>query len=96
MHILCTCVYTEVMASPHRINVSLEPHHAEKLSRLAQRTNLQEGTLARALLSNAIDDADPDPRSIVDLLGSIPGAQTRIAEGLADAGADRTIPLGKL
>lgn len=83
-------------SQPNRINVTLDAHYAEKLSQLAQRTNLQEGTLARALLSGALDDADPNPHSIIDLLGSIPGASERISSGLADADAGRTIPLEKL
>ena len=90
-------VYSEVMAGgPHRINVTLDAQQAEKLSRLAQRTNVQEGTLARALLASAIDDADPDPRTILDLLGAIPGAAERIEAGIADADAGHTIPLDQL
>jgi hypothetical protein len=32
------------------------------------------GTLARSLLSAALDEAEPDPATIVALLDSIPGA----------------------
>ncbi|MBS1885970.1 MAG: hypothetical protein JSU06_02170 [Actinobacteria bacterium] len=42
-----------------RINVTLDEAHAEKLARLAERTHVQEGTLARSLLCTALDDADP-------------------------------------
>jgi hypothetical protein len=43
-----------------RLNVTLDEEHAMKLSRLAERTQMQEGTLARSLLSRAIDQADVD------------------------------------
>ena len=32
-----------------RLNVTLDAQYAEKLSRLAERTHAQEGTLARSL-----------------------------------------------
>lgn len=83
-------------AQPHRINVSLDAQHAHKLAALAERTNMQEGTLARALLSSALDDADPAAESVVALLDSIPGAHDRIERGVADAAAGRTIPLDEL
>ena len=44
-----------------RLNVTLDSEHAAKLSMLAERTHVQEGTLARSLLSSALDEADPDP-----------------------------------
>src|SRR2546426_1093827 len=55
-----------------RLNVTLDPEYAEKLARLAERTRTQEGTLARSLLSHALDEADLDPRHAVDLLDGIP------------------------
>ena len=39
-----------------RLNVTLDAQYAEKLSRLAERTHTQEGTLARSLLSQALDE----------------------------------------
>lgn len=84
------------MSAPRRINVTLDAHHAAKLSMLARRTNLHEGTLARALLAGALDEADPDVTSVVDLLARIPGASSRIAAGVEDAAAGRTVPLDDL
>jgi hypothetical protein len=79
-----------------RLNVTLDEESATKLSRLAERTHVQEGTLARSLLSRAIDEADVDPRHVVDLLDGIEGAFQRAAAGLDDARAGRTIPLDRL
>lgn len=72
-----------LMAS--RINLSLDPEYSEKLSRLAERMHLQEGTLAKSLLSTALDGADPDAAHIVQLLDGIPGAYERTQEGIAQA-----------
>ena len=48
-----------------RLNVTLDPEHAARLTRLAERTHGQEGTLARSLLSMASEEADPDPRNML-------------------------------
>jgi predicted transcriptional regulator len=80
----------------NRINVSLDDEHAVRLSQLAERLHVQEGTVARSLLSQALDEVDPEPRQIADLLARIPGAHERIAVGLADLEAGRTIPLDQL
>ena len=61
----------------YRLNLTLDTERAERLRRLAQRTHLQEGTLARSLLSAAIDEADTDPRNVVTLLDGISGAYER-------------------
>jgi len=79
-----------------RINVSLDEEHAARLSRLAERLHVQEGTVARSLLSQALEEVDPDPRQIADLLDRVPGARDRIAAGLADLDAGRTVPLDEL
>ena len=79
-----------------RINVSLDEAHALRLSQLAEQLHVQEGTVARSLLSQALDDLAPEPRQISDLLDRIPGARERIAAGLADFDAGRTIPLDQL
>lgn len=79
-----------------RINVTLEPEYAEKLSRLAQRMHVQEGTLAKSLLSTALDGADPDPEHIVALLDSIPGAYERTMEGIEQARRGEGVPLDEL
>jgi hypothetical protein len=83
-------------ASPKRINVTLDQEHAGKLARLAQRTHVQEGTLARSLLSTALDDADPDATQITELLDAIPGAWERTHEGLAQAARGEGTPLREL
>jgi hypothetical protein len=57
-----------------RVNIVLDEERAVKLRRLAERTHTNPGTIARSLLSTALDQADPDPRTIVDILDGIPGA----------------------
>lgn len=57
-----------------RLNVTLDGPTAEKLTALAARMHVNEGTLARSLLSTAIDEADPDPADLVALLDGIDGA----------------------
>lgn len=79
-----------------RINVTLDSEHAEKLAMLARQNHIQEGTLARSLLSIAIDDADPEAQRITELLDSIPGAWERTQEGLEQARRGETIPLSDL
>lgn len=85
------------MAVPaRRINVTLDEEHAGKLLRLAERTHVQEGTLARSLLSAALDDADPDAARITEVLNAIPGAWERTQEGLAQAARGEGTPLDEL
>jgi hypothetical protein len=84
------------MPAPTRLNVTLAPEYAAKLSRLAERTHVQEGTLARSLLSSALDEADPDPRTITALLDGIPGAYERAQLGLKQVAEGKTIPLDAL
>ena len=79
-----------------RINVTLEPEYAEKLAILAERAHTQEGTLARSLLSQAIDEADIDARTIVQLLDGIPGAFERAERGIEEIRAGKGIPLDAL
>jgi hypothetical protein len=79
-----------------RINVTLEPDYARKLASLAERTHVQEGTLARSLLSSALDDADPDAARITEILDGIPGAWERTQEGLAQAARGEGTPLDEL
>lgn len=79
-----------------RLNITLPAESAEKLARLATRTHVQAGTLARSLLARAIDEADPDARHVAELLDQIPGAWDRIDRGLAQAHAGQTIPLDEL
>jgi hypothetical protein len=79
-----------------RLNVTLDSEHAAKLSMLAERTHVQEGTLARSLLSSALDDADPDPRTITALLDGIPGAFEEAHLGLQQGREGKTVPLDEL
>lgn len=79
-----------------RLNVTLDPEYAARLARLAERMHVQEGTLARSLLSTAIEEADPDARDIVALLDGIPGAYERFQLSIESAQAGRTISLDEL
>lgn len=79
-----------------RINVSLDPEYAEKLAMLAERAHLHAGTLARSLLSQAIDEADIDARSVVEILDGIPGAFERAERGIEQIRAGDGIPLDRL
>ena len=79
-----------------RLNITLDDEQAEKLARLAERMHVQPGTIARSLLSSAIDEADPDSRNVVDLLDGIPGAYERAQLGLRQAKTGQTVPLDEL
>jgi hypothetical protein len=79
-----------------RLNVTLDHAYAAKLAKLAARTHVNEGTLARSLLSQALDEADPDPRHAAALLDGLPRAFERAKQGLEDAKAGRTISLDDL
>ena len=79
-----------------RLNVTLAPEHAAKLGRLAEQAYAQEGTLARSLLSRAIDEADIDSHGMVELLNGIPGALERARLGREQAGSRDTIALDDL
>ena len=80
----------------NRIKVTLDEVYAAKLRRLAERTHTNEGTLARSLLSSMLDEVDPDPRHIADLLDGIPGALERAERGRAQASAGLGTPLDEL
>lgn len=80
----------------NRVNVLLDDEHAAKLYGLADRTYVNAGTLARSLLSTALDQADPDSASVTALLDAIPGAYDRAQQGLADVRADRVVSLDEL
>lgn len=82
--------------SSQRLNITLDEAHAAKLSRLADRVHVNEGTLARSLLSTAIDDADPDAANVVAVLDGIDGAWERAQLGSRQAAAGETIPLDDL
>ncbi|HEU4671382.1 MAG TPA: hypothetical protein VFS32_00615, partial [Candidatus Limnocylindrales bacterium] len=67
-----------------------------KLRRLAERTHTSPGTLARSLLSTALDDADPDPRTITDILDRIPGAWADAMAGSEEIRTGKGIPIDEL
>ncbi len=79
-----------------RLNITLDDEQAQKLVRLAERMHIQPGTIARSLLSSALDDADPDARNVAALLDGIPGALARAELGRAQAQAANTISLDEL
>lgn len=80
----------------NRVNVLLDDEHAAKLHGLADRTYVNAGTLARSLLSTALDQADPDPCTVTALLDAIPGAYDRAQQGLSDVRAGRVVSLDEL
>jgi predicted transcriptional regulator len=77
--------------SSTRVNIVLDEERALKLNRLAERTHTNPGTVARSLLSSALDEADPDPRTITALLDRIDGAWDDAMAGVEDAQAGRTV-----
>jgi predicted transcriptional regulator len=79
-----------------RLNITLDDEPAEKLARLAERMHVQPGTIARSLLSSALDDADPDAGNIVELLDGLPSAYERAQLGLQQAKAGDTVSLDDL
>lgn len=85
------------MSSPQRrVNVTLDAEHALKLRQLAERTHTNEGTLARSLLSTALDEADPDPRNVAALLDAVPGSFDRAALGREQAESGLGISIDQL
>ena len=82
--------------STNRINVSLDDEHAQRLKRLAEQSHAAEGTLARSLLSRAIDDAEIDGRTMVEVLNGIHGVPERIALARAQLARGEGIPLDEL
>lgn len=79
-----------------RLNITLDDEQADKLARLADRMHIQPGTIARSLLSSALDDADPDARNVAELLDGIPDAFARAQLGRQQAQAGDTITLDEL
>lgn len=82
--------------SSARVNIVLDEARAAKLRRLAERTHTNAGSLARSLLSTALDEADPDPRNVTDLLDRIDGAWEDALRGTAEADAGEGTPLEEL
>jgi hypothetical protein len=90
------CILVLMERPGQRLNVTLDPEHAARLARLAERTHVQEGTLARSLLSAAIEEADPEARNLVAVLDGIPGAYEHAVQNLERARAGETIALDEL
>lgn len=82
--------------SSARVNIVLDEARAAKLRRLAERTHTNAGSLARSLLSSALDEADPDPRNVTDLLDRIDGAWEDALRGTAEADTGEGTPLEEL
>lgn len=82
--------------SSTRLNVTIDDAAAAKLSAMAQRMHVNEGTLARSLLLTAIDEADPDPSNIVALLDGIDGAWEDARAGWREAEEGQTVSLDEL
>lgn len=69
----------------HRLIVPLDPDYAARLARLAKLAGVPEATLAVRLLSNAIEDADPDACSTAAILDGILGAYEHAIQSLERA-----------
>lgn len=82
--------------SPHRVNVLLDEEHAARLKRMADQSHAAEGTLARSLLSRAIDEAEVDGRTMIEVLNGIPGARESIARGREQFARGEGIPLDEV
>jgi hypothetical protein len=85
-----------VRPATNRVNVILDEERALKLRRLADRTHTNPGTLARSLLSTALDEADPDPRNVTALLDGIDAAWDDASAGFEEIQGGRGIPLSDL
>jgi len=69
---------------------------AARLRRMADQSYAAEGTLARSLLSRAIDEAEVEGGTIVEVLNGIPGARDSIARGREQLGRGEGTPLDEL
>jgi hypothetical protein len=76
-----------------RINVTLDEPQAQRLAQMAAEAHMSEGTLARSILSSAIDRAPQDAENVVDLLNRIPAAREETERARQAALAGDTIPL---
>jgi hypothetical protein len=82
--------------STRRLNVPQDQERPAKLARLADRVHVNEGTIARSLLSSAIDDADPDVDTVVGVLESIDGAWERTTLAREQAASGDTVTPNEL
>jgi len=81
---------------PHQLRIRLDPENAARLERPAGLAGVPEATLARSMLSKAIEDADPGASSTTAMLDGIPGAYERAIESLDQAHAGESIALDDL
>lgn len=75
------------------LSIELDDEHAAKLQRLADQMQIEPGTVARTLLSVAIDQVDPHASNVSEMLDGLHGAYERGELGRRHASADDTIPL---
>lgn len=82
------------MASKTRnLNLELDQEIANKLSRLAELSHMDDKPFAEKLLTNAVDGLQPGGESVTRVLDGIPGAWERTQRGLQAAENGDTIPL---
>lgn len=81
---------------PRRLNVTLDPEYAERLSQLAERAHVPDGTMARSLLSTAIDQAAIDGATMTAIIEGIPGIHEKLEHAEADVREGRVISLDEL
>jgi hypothetical protein len=79
-----------------RLNITLRPKVAARLAHLARLTGVPERTLAGLMLSKALEETDPNARSIVTLLDGIRGAYDHTMDSLEQAREGETIGLDDL
>jgi len=75
---------------------SLRRRDRGPIAACARDVDVNEGTLARSLLSRALEDADPDARTVVGLLDGIDGAHERAKLGREQARRGETVALDEL
>ena len=81
-----------------RLNLSIEDNQFATLSRLANELHLNEGTVAKSLLAQAIDQVArrESPADISRLLYSIPGFEERLALAEEQYARGEAVPLDQL
>lgn len=76
--------------------VHLDAAHTARLAEIAERIHLSPESVARSLLSTALDQRDPDATVITAVLDAIPGAFEHAQRGLEEAQSGQAIPLDDL
>lgn len=74
-------------------SVPLDVERAAQLSRLAARLESTRETVARSLLSRALDVAEPEGFNLLQVLDDIPGAYERAMLGRRQAVEGNTVAL---